>query len=333
VQQESSYYPFGLEIEGLSWQKPLQKSLNKYLYNGKELQDDLGLDWYDYGARFYDAQIGRWHSVDPMSEERNWVSPYNYVQNNPIMRIDPNGMLDDDYGVDKKGNITLLKKTNDNHDVLYAVDDKGNKKDTDGDGKVSEKDGQKVNDRKLLPTLATTNPRFIQRDYWGKHTRTWAKNPETGKYGYTFNHEMLQGHAGFTSSKSDAINVFTFAAANSKVEWALEGNNSGMWFVGTLHSNGQAPNSNLLPLNSNLERKGNSIILHTNTRNISTVNIIGFEPSALKYSAHSHPDATVKDFSPSNGDIRAATYLRERNSNVRIRLFMPQNPKTKWTDY
>jgi RHS repeat-associated protein len=53
-----------------------------------------GVDRYDYGARMYDPQIGRWHAVDPLASERSWVSPYNFVQNNPISRFDPNGTLD-----------------------------------------------------------------------------------------------------------------------------------------------------------------------------------------------------------------------------------------------
>lgn len=93
VLQQSSYYPFGMLVT------PPTRSYydyNRYLYNGKELQDDFELDWYDYGARFYDAEVGRWHVIDPMSEiARRWT-PYQYAYNNPIRFIDPDGMVVDD---------------------------------------------------------------------------------------------------------------------------------------------------------------------------------------------------------------------------------------------
>jgi RHS repeat-associated protein len=93
VNQVNHYYPYGLNMEG-NWNgaSPLVK--NKYQYGDKELQTDFGLNWNDFGARMYDPAIGRWLSPDPLADARNWVSPYQYVQNNPINRIDPTGMLD-----------------------------------------------------------------------------------------------------------------------------------------------------------------------------------------------------------------------------------------------
>ena len=91
--QENHYYPFGMAMHGLNskeMEQPAEK--NKYLYNGKELQDDFGLGWYDYGFRMYDPGLGRWHSIDPHAENYlNWT-PFNYVASNPILLVDPDGM-------------------------------------------------------------------------------------------------------------------------------------------------------------------------------------------------------------------------------------------------
>jgi RHS repeat-associated protein len=64
---------------------------SKLLYNGKELQDELGLNMYDYGARNYDPALGRWMNIDPHSENYFSISPYTSFVNNPISFIDPTG--------------------------------------------------------------------------------------------------------------------------------------------------------------------------------------------------------------------------------------------------
>ncbi|WP_016776137.1 RHS repeat domain-containing protein [Anaerophaga thermohalophila] len=101
LQQVSNYYPFGMLAENAQ----VGGANNKYRYNGKELQDDaIGngqLDWYDYGARFYDPAIGRWHCIDPMAEKYPSINPYNYCFNNPVNLFDPDGM-DPDSDDDKK---------------------------------------------------------------------------------------------------------------------------------------------------------------------------------------------------------------------------------------
>jgi RHS repeat-associated protein len=90
IVQENHYYPFGYNYEG-AWRMNDPGRDNKYQYNGKELNDDFGLNWYDYGARWYMADIGRWGQVDPLADIYYLYSPYNYTLNNPVRFIDPDG--------------------------------------------------------------------------------------------------------------------------------------------------------------------------------------------------------------------------------------------------
>ncbi|MEL6629085.1 MAG: RHS repeat-associated core domain-containing protein, partial [Bacteroidota bacterium] len=91
VQVVRGYYPFGARHgSDLSTVAPPE---NQYLYNGKELQDELNLGWYDYGARMYDPTVGRWNGVDALAEKYTGMSPYNYTLNNPIIFVDPDGRM------------------------------------------------------------------------------------------------------------------------------------------------------------------------------------------------------------------------------------------------
>ncbi|WP_205635700.1 RHS repeat-associated core domain-containing protein, partial [Algoriphagus ratkowskyi] len=107
IVQETHYDPWGMEIKELGYQYGDIK-VNPYLYNGKEAIDHLGIELYDYGARMYDPVIGRWSVVDPLAEERSWMSPYNFVQNNPLSRIDPDGMLDIRIHGENNSSVTII---------------------------------------------------------------------------------------------------------------------------------------------------------------------------------------------------------------------------------
>jgi len=86
IEQTNHYYPFGMTFgEGID------NSDNRYKYNNKELDRMHGLDLYDYGARHYDASIGRWETADPLAEKHYNISPYVYCSGNPVNRIDPDG--------------------------------------------------------------------------------------------------------------------------------------------------------------------------------------------------------------------------------------------------
>jgi len=91
VLEENNYYPFGLKHTGYN-NTNVANANYKYKYNGKELQDELNLNLYDYGARNYDPAIGRWFNIDPLAEKFINSTPYNYVLNNPVNMIDPDGM-------------------------------------------------------------------------------------------------------------------------------------------------------------------------------------------------------------------------------------------------
>ena len=86
VEEANHYYPFGGVFASSGNVQP-------YKYNGKEYDGKKGLNLYDYGARMYDAALGRFTTVDPSAENYFNTSLYAYCGNNPINRIDLDGLL------------------------------------------------------------------------------------------------------------------------------------------------------------------------------------------------------------------------------------------------
>src|SRR5690554_1480325 len=146
ILEENHYYPFGLRHEVYVTGSKRQHGFGndggggdiddvelinvlrtdyQYKYNGKEFQDELGMNIYDYGARNYDPAIGRWMNVDPLAEKFVGTTSYSYVANNPMVFFDPDGK--DVYRYDNKtGDLKLMEKR-DGLDVI------GNYKKKDGE--------------------------------------------------------------------------------------------------------------------------------------------------------------------------------------------------------
>ncbi|WP_456312906.1 RHS repeat-associated core domain-containing protein [Pseudomonas shirazensis] len=114
VVQHIEYVPFGevfLEEKNSKWNTP-------YLFTSKELDRETGM--YYMSARYQDPKLGIFISVDPLAEKFKGWSSYAYCYNNPVKFIDPTGMSpDNDYGIDKAGNVSMIKETKDNFDRLY----------------------------------------------------------------------------------------------------------------------------------------------------------------------------------------------------------------------
>ncbi|RHE87407.1 RHS repeat-associated core domain-containing protein [Bacteroides intestinalis] len=103
VEEINHYYPFGGVFAS-------EENLQPYKYNGKEQDAKKGLNWYDYGARQYDAALGIFTTVDPSSERYYSTSPYVYCGGNPINRIDPTGA---DWYKDSDGNYHWAERGGD----------------------------------------------------------------------------------------------------------------------------------------------------------------------------------------------------------------------------
>ncbi|WP_299117523.1 RHS repeat-associated core domain-containing protein, partial [uncultured Winogradskyella sp.] len=93
--EEHNYYPFGLKHKG--YNDVVSANVNsvarRFMFGGKEFNDELGLDWYDISARNYDPTIGRWMNLDPLAEDMRRHSPYNFGFDNPVYFQDPDGMM------------------------------------------------------------------------------------------------------------------------------------------------------------------------------------------------------------------------------------------------
>ncbi|MDX8568638.1 DUF6443 domain-containing protein [Elizabethkingia sp. HX XZB] len=254
--EENNYYPFGLKHQGYN-STSLANNAYQYKYNGKELQE-TGM--YDYGARMYMPELGRWGVVDPLAEQYQLMSSYHFTGNNPIMMIDSNGMNYDDYKLNQDGTIDLITKTDDKSDTLYATD-KNNNVDKSKSVTVEK---EKASDGSIIKDLANNTVNNI------------ANFPNGVSYGSTNN-------------ATDAFSVYTFAAKNSNVEWGMSGfynNNNWSFSLYTAHISDLTPGASLLP---NLGSLAFSIHSHKTRNSPSEHDLIpdDYDAAATKNQAYS----------------------------------------------
>ena len=201
----NDYYPFGMSFlkTGLSAYDPMAIPYN-YKYNGKELQET---GFYDFGARMYMPDVGRWTQIDPLSEEDSDWSPYKFGFNNPLAFTDPTGMAEEstltDFKLKQNGEIERVNPLDgsekDKSDTLYATDSKGN---VDKSKSVTV---QKANasDSSVISELSQGgNP--LTNDMLGN-----SKTPYFSE--------------GFTQNINDAVNVYNFLNTNTRsgIEFSL----------------------------------------------------------------------------------------------------------------
>jgi len=214
--------------------------VNKYLYNGKELQDDAisgsSLNWYDYGFRFYDPAIGRFHTIDPLSEKNNFQSTYVYADNNPIRFIDFMGLDADGYTVDEEGNVDRVDDTGgEDYDVVYTKKDYEKAKksgETNSDGNPEPENQVKVYNTSILENLSAKGKTI---------TEVWGRDADTGE-ALTDTHTL---NSATSENGNEMMDLFVFFAKNSsKAEWRLHKENSGTFMLSTLHSTSTSASNN-----------------------------------------------------------------------------------------
>lgn len=223
--EENHYYPFGLKHSGynsdammysknssgakaLKGMPTVVKPSYNYKYNGKEYQDELGLNMYDYHARNYDPAIGRWMNIDPKAENSRRWTPYNYAYNNPMYFIDPDGMQADDW----------IKKSGTNS---YVWDENVTKESETPEG--YEYVGKNISDvhkdfnsnnnwfeRNILNNKADIDyASYYSAKYEGMINRFWKKGIDSN-YKYDFNKHLLHNYGGFLQAGMDRYASFEF---------------------------------------------------------------------------------------------------------------------------
>jgi RHS repeat-associated protein len=187
--EENNYYPFGLKHKG--YNNVVNGTHHPYTFNGKEEQEELGLNWHDFGFRNYDASLGRWMNIDNLAEKYYNYSPYIYTANNPIYYIDPDGQQIIIHYQDEDGNDQQHiyeyggKYDGDNQFIkdVYASFNHLIDNDADTTGLIKKLAGDELGDINVLQNTKENNKYFgndKMATYFNSETNTVIWDPEIG---------------------------------------------------------------------------------------------------------------------------------------------------------
>ncbi|MCK9618292.1 MAG: hypothetical protein M0R21_10720 [Lentimicrobiaceae bacterium] len=193
VMEYQHYYPFGMQLEALGYTSGADLK-NNYLYNGKELQEDYNLNWYDYGARMYDPVIGRWSTVDPINEKHYDWTGYTYTYNNPIKFIDVLGLDTFNININNRQINCIEVKDSKSHTFVVS-----------NDGKQVQTYTLGINEKGLVkfPDSGEGFGRYGKEDEGGDH----YLNPETAAATFGLVTEMKEtSNSGFKIDFGDMSN-------------------------------------------------------------------------------------------------------------------------------
>ena len=286
ILEENNYYAFGLKHTNYNsdelvfveddneniYLTPVSGptgSSYKYKYNGKELQEELGLNMYDYGARNYDPALGRWMNIDPLAEKMRRHSPYNYAFNNPMRFTDPDGMKPSDiivlsYGKNENSG-SGTRHPHGHQAILVGDDDKGwTYYSLDGDDASGvNKDGTKndsytIQKFKTLDAFAISDHNTFKVNYDDGEGKANSEKSENGevkqRYAEGFmiqttdkqDADMNKAAAEVTKGGHSMINILGANNCTAVPEAALDaaGLKNGEWTPGVLNG---PPTPNFTP--------------------------------------------------------------------------------------